>query len=218
MLTENRRTRVKICGITTLEDGRFASGAMADFLGFIFWPGSPRYLAPEAAVEIIGWIEGPECVGVFVDQPAEEVNRIAEDTGIDLIQLHGNESIEYCRKMEKPVIKSFRVKPDMTEEELGNLIKPYLDHVAYILFDAFDKDIQGGTGKTFDWSRIEKLNGHIPVILAGGLNAQNLALAVEMVKPFAVDVSSGVEFEPGIKDFEKMTAFFDQITTINEKL
>ncbi|MEX0780654.1 MAG: phosphoribosylanthranilate isomerase [Balneolales bacterium] len=217
MYIEDSRTRVKICGITTLEDGRFASGALADFLGFIFWPGSPRFITAEAAAEIIGWTEGPECVGVFVDQPLEEVNRMAEETGVDLVQLHGDESVEYCRQVTKPVIKSFRVKPAMTEVDIANMINPYLNHIAYILFDSFDKDVQGGSGKTFDWTQIEKLKEQVPVILAGGLNAQNIAHAIETVKPFAVDVSSGVELEPGIKDFEKMTAFFEQINNINEE-
>ncbi|MEX2639467.1 MAG: phosphoribosylanthranilate isomerase [Balneolales bacterium] len=216
METEGNHTRVKICGITTLEDGRFASGAQADFLGFIFWPGSPRFVTAETAAGIIDWIEGPECVGVFVDQPAEEVNRLAEETGIDLVQLHGDESVDYCLQMNKPVIKSFRVKPGMTAEDLQDMILPYLSHVAFILFDSFDREVQGGSGKTFDWGLIEKLNERIPVILAGGLNPENIARAIETVKPFAVDVSSGVELEPGIKDFEKMTVFFDKIRTINE--
>lgn len=203
--------RVKICGITTLEDGRFASGALADFLGFIFWPGSPRFVTAETAKEIINWLEGPEIVGVFVDQPVEEVNRLAEETGIDLVQLHGNETVEYCREVNKPVIKSFRIRPDMTGSDIEAMIRPYINEVSYILFDAWDKHAPGGTGKTFDWSLLEKLKEEVPFILAGGLNPENVTRAVETVKPFAVDVSSGVEEEPGVKDFTKMTDFFDKL-------
>ena len=217
MFIEDSRTRVKICGITTLEDGRFASGALADFLGFIFWPGSKRFITAEKASEIIGWTEGPECVGVFVNQPIEEVNRMAEETGIDLIQLHGEESVEYCRQMNKPVIKSFRIKPGMIESDIENLINPYLNHVAYILFDSFDEESYGGTGKTFNWDSLEKLKEQVPVILAGGLNSGNVSEAIQTVRPYAIDVSSSLESEPGIKDFEKMGAFFEAIEALNEQ-
>ncbi|MEX0686012.1 MAG: phosphoribosylanthranilate isomerase [Balneolales bacterium] len=216
MFIEDRRTRVKICGITTLEDGRFASGAQADYLGFIFWPGSKRYITPERATEIIGWIEGPECVGVFVDQTIEEVNRIAIEAGIDLVQLHGEESVEYCQQMVKPVIKSFRIKPEMTGNDIENLVSPYLDHVSYILFDSYDKIFHGGTGKTFNWNLLEKIRMKVPVILAGGISAENVVQAINSVKPFMVDVSSSLENEPGIKDFDKITEFFEQMDAINE--
>jgi len=109
---------VKICGITNLEDARFVSGALADYVGFIFYPDSPRYIEPAKAGAIINWLEGPEKVGVFVNQPLDDVQSIARQTGLDFVQLHGDESVEYCNLMDKPVIKVFHITPETTAGEL----------------------------------------------------------------------------------------------------
>ena len=211
------RTRVKICGLTTLQDARFASGAQADFLGFIFYPKSKRYIKPNKAGAIVHWVEGPSCVGVFVDQPGDEVNEIARSTGVEYVQLHGDESREYCMKMEKPVIKTIRINEEVTSEELAEKVNYYHDVVHYLMFDTKVDHLEGGTGETFDWNIISNVAGDIPFFLAGGLNAENIRKAMDEVKPFAIDVASGVEMEPGVKDYEKMEALFDEIYSVWEE-
>jgi phosphoribosylanthranilate isomerase len=208
------RTQVKICGITTLEDARFASGALADFLGFIFYSDSPRYVEPAKAGAIINWIEGPRKVGVFVNQPLDDVNSIATQTGIDLVQLHGNESPEYCELVDLPVIKAFHVSEKTTAESLKNQIEPYLGSTEYFLFDTKTNGEWGGTGKTFNWNLIRDISGDQPFFLAGGLHAANVEQAIKEVNPSVVDLSSGLEEAPGLKDFRKIEEFFDVMRTI----
>ncbi len=203
------RTKVKICGLTTLEDARFASGALADFLGFIFYDGSPRYIEPAKAGAIINWIEGPEKVGVFVNQPLDDVNSIARQTGIDLVQLHGNESPEYCELVEKPVIKAIHIADDTKSDDLLETIEQYEGIVEYFLFDTKTDDAWGGTGQVFDWKLLNKQNMATPFFVAGGLNASNIKEAIRIANPTAVDISSGLERAPGIKDFDKIEEFFD---------
>lgn len=212
----DNRTKVKICGLTTLEDARFVSGALADFLGFIFYPDSPRYIEPAKAGAIINWLEGPEKVGVFVNQPLDDVNSIAKTTGIDIVQLHGNESPEYCDLVEKPVIKVFHITEDITSDELKSTIKPYLDYVDYFLFDTKSEGLWGGTGRTFDWDILNEITDEKPYFLSGGLNPDNISSAIQSVQPFAVDLSSGLEESPGLKDFDKVEQFFDQMRDIWE--
>lgn len=214
MYLEDNRTRVKICGITQLEHARYASGAMVDFLGFIFYDKSPRYIQPEKAGAIANWLEGPQKVGVFVNQPLDDVNHIALISGMDLVQLHGEEPPEYIDLLDKPVIKSFRIQPQMTESDLRKMIDPYLSHAEYLLFDAFDEKEYGGTGKTFDWDILQAIGEEIPFFLAGGISAQNVRKAISNVQPFAVDVSSSLESQPGVKDFDKMDEFIDEMREI----
>lgn len=209
-----KRTNVKICGLTTLEDARFASGALADFLGFIFYDGSPRYVEPAKAGAIINWIEGPEKVGVFVNQPLDNVNTIAKQTGVDLVQLHGNESPEYCELVERPVIKVFHITEGKTAGELKQEIAPYEEVAAYFLFDTKTDGLWGGTGKTFDWNILKDLTNDKPFFLSGGLNPDNIVKAIETAKPTAVDLSSGLEESPGLKDFDKIERFFDVMREI----
>ena len=211
------RTKVKICGLTTLEDARFVSGALADFLGFIFYPDSPRYIEPAKAGAIINWLEGPEKVGVFVNQPLDDVNSIAKTTGIDLVQLHGNESPEYCGLVEKPVIKVFHITEDKPASDLRDEIAPYMNAVDYYLFDTKADGLWGGTGKTFDWEILNKITDEKPYFLSGGLNSDNISSAIQSVQPFAVDLSSGLEESPGLKDFDKVEHFFDKMRDIWEE-
>jgi len=211
------RTKVKICGLTTLEDARFVSGALADYLGFIFYPESPRYIEPAKAGAIINWLEGPGKVGVFVNQPLDDVNSIAKQTGIDYVQLHGNESPDYCALVEKPIIKAFHIEQDTDPSELISRIEPYLDQVEYLLFDTKSDTDWGGTGQTFDWHILDEISNDKPFFLSGGLNAKNVQDAIQTVQPYAVDLSSGLEESPGLKDFDKIELFFDKMRDIWEE-
>ena len=208
------RTKVKICGLTTLEDARFVSGALADFLGFIFYPESPRYVEPAKAGAIINWLEGPGKVGVFVNQPLDDVNSIAKQTGVDFVQLHGNESPDYCALVDKPIIKAFHVNEDTNAQQLQDEIEPYLSHVEYLLFDTKKAGKWGGTGETFDWDILAEISNEKPFFLSGGLNPENVGSAIDQVHPFAVDLSSGLEESPGLKDFDKIEQFFDRMRKI----
>lgn len=205
------QTKVKICGITNLGDARFAAGAMADYLGFIFYEKSPRFINPAEAGAIINWIEGPEKVGVFVNQPLDDVNRIAKESGLDLVQLHGDETLEYCQLIEKPIIKAIHITPDYDLEELKAKVLLYSEVATFLLFDSKIDNQWGGTGKSFDWDILKEITGEVPFFLSGGLNPDNVKEAIEKVHPFAVDISSGVEEEPGIKDFEKIEAVMEAV-------
>lgn len=201
--------RVKICGITNAEDARFAASAGADALGFIFFKGSPRFITIDAAAEITG--ELPPFVakvGVFVDEALETVNEIGTRLGLTAVQLHGNESAEYCSSVRLPVIKAFRVKDESSLRDLGKF------RAAAFLLDSFVPGQLGGTGAKFNWDlavQAKKLG--TSVILAGGLTPENIAEAVKMVQPYAVDVSSGVEKKPGLKDPQKVADFIQSAKT-----
>jgi len=211
---QGEKTKVKICGITNLEDARFTAGALADYLGFIFYEKSPRYIEPAKAGAIINWIEGPETVGVFVNEALDDLNRVARQTGIDMVQLHGNESADYCQLVEKPVIKVFHIKQNMNVQKLADTVEPYLDIVDYLLFDTSSETQWGGTGKRFDWTIMKNLNQDKPFFLSGGLHTENVREGILTTRPFAVDLSSGVEKVPGIKDFKKIESFFDEMRDI----
>jgi len=210
-------TRVKICGLTNLQDARFVSGALADFLGFIFYEESPRYIEPAKAGAIINWIEGPKCVGVFVNQPLDDVNMIAKQTGIDLVQLHGEESPGYCELVEKPVIKAVHVGEDDTAETVEKKVNEYRDAADYLLFDTKVDGLWGGTGKSFDWDLLSSAIDEPRFFLSGGIDAGNVAQACKSAGPFAVDLSSSLESEPGKKDFDKIEAFMDVMREIWEE-
>lgn len=214
---QDQRVRLKICGITNLEDARFASGALVDYLGFIFYDKSPRYIEPGEAGAIINWLEGPGKVGVFVNQPLDDVNRIAKETGLDYVQLHGNESPEYCELVEKPVIKVLHIGPDTLPSLLKKEIDKYRDIAEYLLFDTKLDGQWGGTGETFDWSVLEDIKDEIPFFLSGGLDAGNIREAVSSVNPYGVDLSSGLEQKPGLKDFGKIEDLMDEMRDIWEE-
>ncbi|MBS1272525.1 MAG: N-(5'-phosphoribosyl)anthranilate isomerase [Candidatus Marinimicrobia bacterium] len=202
---------VKICGITQTEDARKAIDAGASAIGFIFHEASPRYIDPEKANHISDAVSDTVAtVGVFVDEAAETVNRIAELVGLDFVQLHGDESPEYCAQMNRPVIKSFRIGESFDEKVLGGY------NVYALLFDAYVKGAQGGTGKTFNWDIIKSLETETIIILAGGINSENIMMAYDSVRPDAFDVSSGVEESPGRKNREKMGKLFTIVETIEQ--
>ena len=174
--------------------------AGVDALGFVFHPASPRYVTPEQAREIIRVLPTAMCtVGVFVNLVAEEVLQTAEFCGLDFVQLHGGETQEYCRRFPRDrVIKSLSFQ---SEEEL-NAVADY--PVRAFLVDAHDPVRYGGTGRTCDWNLARKATARHPLILAGGLSSENILAALEVVRPLAVDISSGVESAPGRKDREKI--------------
>jgi len=208
--------RVKICGITNLADARYCAGAGADYLGFIQSPASPRYVDAETAKQIIEWVAGVKAVGVFVNADVTKVNDVARAAGFDIVQLHGDESVDYCKLIEPPAIKAFRVRNDQDPEELEERLLEYAPHVSAFLFDTYVENLPGGTGETFSWDIVSNLDIELPVFLAGGLRADNVADAIESVRPFAVDVSSGVEERPGQKDFEAVDRLFEAVAPYRE--
>jgi phosphoribosylanthranilate isomerase len=175
----------------------------ASALGFIFYEKSPRYINPEILKTWISNVPSSvKKVGVFVNKDVDKVNKIAEELNLGMVQLHGDESPEYCNQMIKSVIKVFRVNNKFDSIMLNNY------QVATFLFDTYNKENHGGTGESFDWQSILQLNTEIPIILSGGLNADNVLEGIEVVKPSAVDVNSGVEAAPGKKDEEKIKNLF----------
>jgi len=199
---------VKICGIKRINDALLAEKLGASAVGFIFYKKSPRYIMPEKAGEI-SKILGPFIarVGVFVDKDPSVVMKIVRIAHLTAVQLHGSEEMEYIRKLKGiRVIKTFRVAQDFDCKKMNGY------KVNAFLLDTCDKDgFYGGTGKTFDWGKAVECSKYGRIILAGGLNQSNIKEAVKIVKPWAVDVSSGVEISPGIKDADKMRDFFTAV-------
>ena len=198
-------TRVKICGITRLEDAQLAVELGAAALGFNFYQPSPRYLAPEAAREIIGGLPPfVTPVGVFADEvDGEHVARVARQAGVAAIQLHGPRFPGPGPGLQNwPLIRAVAVRGDFKPADFA-----WLKANAFLL-DAFDAAVPGGTGKTFDWSLAREATRYGTIVLAGGLTPENVGEAIRAVRPFAVDVASGVESTPGRKDPAKLRAFF----------
>ncbi len=197
--------RVKICGITNLEDALLAADLGADALGFIFYPPSPRSVEPDAAKAIIAQLPPfVTTVGVFVDEDAATVKELAAAVGMDWLQLHGKETPDYCRSLGRQVIKAFRIRDEKSLADLA----AYQGAVQALLLDTYKKGQVGGTGETFNWDLAREAKKNGPIILAGGLTPQNVALAISAAQPAAVDVASGVEAAPGRKDPAKLRAFF----------
>lgn len=198
--------KVKICGITSLEDALAAVEARADALGFVFVEKSPRCVSPQKAAAIIATLPPfVQTVGLFVDDDPERINWTADFCGLDVIQLHGEESPDFCTEIRRRIIKVFRVKDAASLSSLARY------QVAGYLLDAWSPDAHGGTGTTFDWSLARELTGSRPIILAGGLSPDNVREAIDIVRPYGVDVSSGVESSPGKKDLEKVRKFIAEV-------
>lgn len=194
--------KVKICGITNKEDALYAAGCGANALGFIFYEKSPRYIEPDDAKTIIAALPPfVTTVGVFVNKDFNDIRDITLLTGVTVVQLHGDESPSYCNLVEGKLIKAIRVKNDSSIEGL----KKY--DVDVFLLDSFDKNSFGGSGLTFDWKLAEKAKQYGKIILAGGLTPDNVEEAVKKVVPYGVDVNSGVEKKPGIKNKNKVKEF-----------
>lgn len=200
------RAKVKICGITNLDDALFAAESGADALGFVFWKKSQRFVEASAVKAIVKALPPfVSCVGVFVDEEASRVNDIARQTGLSCVQLHGSESPEFCRGMELRVIKAFRIKKSNDIASLSGY------DVSAFLLDSYSEGAPGGTGKVFDWACAIEAKKYGKVILAGGLTPGNIEDALRKVGPYGVDVSSGVESSPGKKDRVKIKEFIQQV-------
>ena len=204
-------TPVKICGITNKEDALCAAKLGATALGFIFYPASPRYVKPEDARKIISYLPDELVkVGVFVNEKADEIKRVMEYCGLDMIQLHGDESPEFCREFTaSQIIKAVELKND---DDLNNALNY---DVAALLVDSRQAGLYGGTGRKSNWELACRIKNKKPLILSGGLNEKNIAEALRTVVPAALDINSGVESEPGKKDHAKLARIFDIIRAVD---
>ncbi len=204
------RTRVKICGITSVEDAIAAAQHGADAIGLVFYAKSPRHVSIVQAAEIVARLPAfVGAVGLFVDATPEEIRAVLAKVKLDLLQFHGNETSEECQQYGLPYMKAIRVQADTN---LLQCVAQYGGAKA-LLLDAYAEGAAGGTGQVFDWNLIP---ANLPqnIVLAGGLNAANVGSAIRQVRPYAVDVSGGVEQEKGIKDAEKIAAFMRGVADV----
>lgn len=204
-----KMTKIKICGITNHEDAKNAADLGADFLGLNFYSGSPRYVDCEDAKSVIKKLNGKSnIVGVFVNETIDNINKIGEICNLDLIQLSGDENFQYINKLKKStnkkIIKSFRVRNGINAASINSF------NPDYIMLDSFKEGFYGGTGEIFDLDIVKGVDNR-KLFLAGGLNGQNVKLAVKKLNPFAVDVCSSIESSPGKKDFNKMKQFIEAV-------
>jgi len=201
---------VKICGITNIFDAEYAIDNGASALGFIFYHGSPRYIKYSKAKKIINSLDNRiKIIGVFVNEDLDNINNIIQTMKFDFIQLHGDETPEYCNEIDLPIIKAIRVNNNIN---IDNLLK---FKVNAFLFDKYKKGFLGGTGEIFNWELLNHLNINIPIILSGGLNTNNVEKAIKLVKPDIIDINSGIEKSPGIKDMYKLNTIMNTINKID---
>lgn len=201
-------TKIKICGITNVDDALFAADCGADFLGFIFVPSSPRFIEPEKAGAIAARLrengDAPKLVGVFQDASADYIHEIRNVVFVDLVQLHGGESDDDIREIGIPAIKTLHVGETLPETHAAPT-------AAWLLFDTYDHRRAGGTGKRFEWTLLAAYERSKPFFLSGGLTPDNVAAAISLVRPDAVDIASGVESSPGVKDHDKLARLFERV-------
>ena len=199
-------TQVKICGITRYEDAHLAAALGASFLGFIFVRESPRFIVPELASLIVGALgePRPRVVGVFRDAAPDAVREVAARVPLDLVQLHGDESDEHIEAAGVPAIKALRVGDTLPDTKAH-------PHAEWLLFDTHDARQGGGTGRRFNWTLLARYERRQPFFLAGGITPDNVAAAISRVRPQGIDVSSGVESAPGIKDAVKLQQLFERV-------
>lgn len=193
-------TRIKICGICRVEDARAAAAAGASAIGLVFWPASPRVVDRGTARAIVASLpEGVPAIGVFVNQDVDEINEVIAHVGLFGVQLHGDEPLDVISRIRRPVVRA------MTLDRAARLdeVPPHVT----VLIDAHDPVRRGGTGTAIDWTRAREIARRRPIVLAGGLRAENVGEAIGIVAPYAVDVSSGVERAPGVKDHARIAAF-----------
>lgn len=219
------RTRVKICGITRIADAQAVVDAGADAIGLVFWPGTPRVVTAHQAQSIVRTLPAyVTIVGLFVDPEPAAVHAVLDAVPLDLLQFHGSEPADFCRAFGRRYVKAIPVKDDI---DLLESVSPY-DDAAGLLFDAFrEGDLPGGTGRAFDWGRLTsdvRARLSRPLILSGGLNADNVGRAIRDVKPWAVDVSSGVEARDahgaarrGLKDPARIRAFVQGVRSADDR-
>ena len=212
MNDRDTQVKVKICGMTNLKDVKVAVDGGVDAVGFIFYKKSPRSVTMQAVRKIV--LELPpfvDSVGVFVNETAEQINKIADRCNLDRVQLHGNESPMFCKKIRRRVIKAIRVKDIQSLKKLSDY------PVSSFLLDTFSEDQYGGTGRVFDWNLAYPAKKYGPIILAGGLTPNNVRQAIQRIQPYGVDVCSGVESQPGIKDHKKMQTFLKNVKAERKK-
>ncbi len=217
------RTRVKICGITRCEDALASAHYGADAIGLVFYKKSPRYIDPERARAIIKCLPPYiTIVGLFVNEPIEQVKCISQQLGLDLLQFHGDESVADCEAARQAYVKAIRVQD---AQSLPSAIKQY-QSAQSLLVDSYHLDTYGGTGQSFDWQLLlnkksqsllsdSKVLKSMPIVLAGGLNPVNVTQAIQAVQPWAVDVSSGVESSPGVKNDLLIKKFIEGVANVN---
>ena len=197
----------KICGITNLDDANVSVENGASALGFIFYKKSPRAISIKNAKSISKQLPNTIiCVGVFVNHEKDFINKAISEVPLDMIQLHGDETPDFCNQFDVPILKALRIK-----NEASLYVMDQYD-VAVFLLDTFSNDQYGGTGETFDWSVLNQ-KFKTPIILSGGLNPKNILDAIDAINPSAVDVNSGVESSPGKKDYNKLTSLFKNLNT-----
>jgi phosphoribosylanthranilate isomerase len=201
------RTRVKICGITREQDALTAVECGVDAIGFVFYEPSPRHVTAKRAAAIVRRLPPfVTTVALFVNAEPRTISQVVDEVGVDLLQFHGQESPEYCDRHRRPWIRAVRMKPDTRLLA----IDAQFSSARGLLLDAYRPGVPGGTGETFDWDRIP-VELAPRIVLAGGLNPENVGDAVRRVRPFAVDVSGGVEAGPGIKDPNRIKAFIEEV-------
>ncbi len=206
------RTRVKICGITRIQDIKSVVDAGADAIGFVFFPPSPRNVSVELAQELVKYVPAyVQTVGLFVNASSDEILEVLKTVSLDVIQFHGDETPEQCQEIAKLIgrrwYKAIQVKPDL---DVISTIKQYQQvGASAMLLDAWHPELKGGTGHSFDWSQFPQLD--IPLILAGGLKPENIENAIKTTKAYAVDVSGGVESAKGIKDQQLIEQFMQGV-------
>ncbi|MEK9712933.1 MAG: phosphoribosylanthranilate isomerase [Thalassolituus sp.] len=206
------RTRIKICGITRAEDAKAVVDAGADAIGLVFYPPSPRAVtAQQAAVAVADVPAFVTVTALFVNPTVEEVQSVLDSVRIDLIQFHGDEDDDFCRQFNRPYIKALRVR--QASDVVASCVR--FPGALAILLDSYKPGVPGGTGETFDWSLVPE-NPPKPIILAGGLEPSNVASAIEQIRPFAVDISGGVEASKGIKDHGKITEFVNEVYRVDQ--
>lgn len=201
-------TKVKFCGITNLQDAISAAELGADALGFVFYPKSPRFISPKNAKEIIKKLPPfISMVGLFVNQSKSEVEEVIKGCPLNLLQFHGDENEAFCKQYNLPYIKAISMKSDV---DLLKCVQEYNSAKA-LLLDTFSKDARGGSGEVFDWKMIPP-NTLKPIIVAGGLTPDNVQTLLEVISPYGVDVSSGIEINKGLKDYKLMKKFILGVT------
>ena len=209
-MEQKYKTLTKICRITNIEDARVAEDAGAYAIGLVFYKKSPRYISIDTAKEIVAHINQPlNSVGLFVDADRDYICSVLEQIDLDILQFHGQESEQTCAFFNKPYIKAIRMNDDTS---LPEEVEKYSSAKA-LLLDTYVEGLSGGTGKVFDWNMIPK-NLKKPIILAGGLNVDNVKDAIKKVNPYAVDVSGGVEIEKGKKDPDKIKEFINETLNV----
>ena len=199
--------KIKVCGLTNADNAREASLLGIDAIGLVFYDKSPRHVDVDSALEIVNALPPfINRVGLFVNADSSFIDEVLCEVPLDTLQFHGDESVIECTQYAMPFIKALRVNQDTNINQMAD----DYHQASGLLLDAFNKDAYGGTGEAFDWG-LAKVDIDLPIILAGGLNPDTVAGAIKQVKPYAVDVSSGVESEPGIKDITKIKQFIQQV-------